>query len=154
MEWFQFMPHGYWKNPQNQRNFLENLSKELGVKNPIDWGKITVKDFYDHGGHSLLRRTSIVEVLRKNYPGNFLRIFTRNCQEIKWELEWFSNLPRYGRGHWLSYENQLNFLDSIAMKYHVSQPNDWKRITSSLIKSKGGQVCHLSMTMSFLCRDC
>jgi hypothetical protein len=79
MEWFETLPHGYWRDPSNQRNFLENLSKKLEIKTPSDWGKVTIKDFHQNRGNTLLKGTSIIRVLRKNFPGNFLFVI---CYQI------------------------------------------------------------------------
>lgn len=63
------MPHGYWKDPQNQRNFLEKLGKKLKVKEPRDWGKITTQQVKENGGNSLLRMGTLFSALKRNYPG-------------------------------------------------------------------------------------
>lgn len=41
---------------------------------------------------------------------------------------------------WNNEENIRGFLDKIAREYHVEHVTQWKRITASLIKSKGGNV--------------
>ena len=40
---FHNIPHGFWKDLKNQRNFMEYLSQQLNIKNNEDWYKITTK---------------------------------------------------------------------------------------------------------------
>lgn len=37
-------------------------------------------------------------------------------------------------------KNQRNFLDEISATYKLNEPRDWKKLSSSLLKKKGGQV--------------
>lgn len=56
----------------NQRNFLEEVKKKLNIKEPSDWGKITIKDMRKVGGGSLLTgyyKGSILACLRSVYKG-------------------------------------------------------------------------------------
>lgn len=60
--------------------------------------------------------------------------------EIAWKREWFPKIPKYPGSFWNSKENQIAFLDDIAIDYKIKEPSDWSRVTLSLVRKKGGQV--------------
>lgn len=124
-----YHPIGFWTSKENQRNFLDKLAGELGIKESRDWGRVTQQQVINHKGGSLLAlyQFSLFNALQNVY------------NEIKWEREWFEYLPKYPDSYWDSTENQRNFLDSIASEYHIRQSRDWKRVSKTVIKNKGGQ---------------
>lgn len=40
-EWFSRTPGHYWKS-EKLRNFFDEVAKKYGIKNPSEWGSITV----------------------------------------------------------------------------------------------------------------
>lgn len=74
-EWFQNIPsvgYGFWKSPRNQKIFFETLGKELGIKEPKEWGNISSKKIAQHGGEALLKNyfnNSVFKALKSVYPG-------------------------------------------------------------------------------------
>lgn len=60
---------------------------------------------------------------------------------MKWSKEWFPTIPKYSPSYWLSESNQKRFLDEISSQFGIVKPSDWARITISLVKGQGGQVC-------------
>jgi hypothetical protein len=44
---------GYWKDPKNQRMFMQKLATKLNIKTPEDWYKVDYKTFLKEGGHFL-----------------------------------------------------------------------------------------------------
>lgn len=61
----------------NHRNFLDEIAKQLKIQIPSDWGKISVKHFYELGGRTLLNNNngSLLVCLQSVYKGIHLRIF-------------------------------------------------------------------------------
>lgn len=134
---------GYWSIQENQRSFLETAAKTLGIERSSSWGKVTTLRIKELGGYGLLNRYegSLLLALRSVYPGSFLLLlFPLILVEINWKQEWFRNVPKYKPNFWNSLENQREFLDNIAKTYHINSANEWKKISSSLICKKGGQV--------------
>lgn len=72
MKHFKYRCKGYWRNQANQRNFLENLARKLGIKDHRDWGKISRAQVYKHGGSGLLNHfnNSVFQTITKAFPGN------------------------------------------------------------------------------------
>lgn len=68
----QKLPKSYWKDPKNQRRFLDELVRTLKIENPSDWGKVTHKQVRAvEGGHMLLESHggSLFRALKTAYPG-------------------------------------------------------------------------------------
>lgn len=60
--------------------------------------------------------------------------------DVEWNREWFSNIPRFPKTHWNSQENCRKFIDEITTSNNVGKIGDWRKVTLSLIRSKGGRV--------------
>lgn len=69
----------------------------------------------------------------------FARFFLKTLPDIEWKREWF-NIPRFSQEHWNSRDNTTKFLDGIAKETNITTLTDWRRITITFIKSKGGFV--------------
>lgn len=61
-------------------------------------------------------------------------------EDIEWKREWFTRKHKYGSEYWESQENCRIFLDSVAKENGIATAQDWRRVTSSVIKKKGGMV--------------
>ena len=48
------MPRNYWKDPQNQRAFLESIAKDLNITKPADWYSVTTAQLKEMGGSTLV----------------------------------------------------------------------------------------------------
>lgn len=59
---------------------------------------------------------------------------------MKWDLNWFPANSKYPQKYWKYLNNQRDFMDSIAREYHVTQPQDWRRVSLTIIRNKGGSV--------------
>ncbi len=79
------LPRGYWKDINNQRTFLTNLSVKLSIllflsqvtkaeiKDPSDWYKLSHHQFIQHGAGGLLNhyKGSFIHALQNIFPGSF-----------------------------------------------------------------------------------
>jgi len=50
------LPSGFWHKKQNQRDFLDKLEIDLGLKGKHDWINVTKKHFLEKGGGTLLKK--------------------------------------------------------------------------------------------------
>lgn len=60
--------------------------------------------------------------------------------DVEWKREWFSNIPRFPKSHWNSIDNCLLFMKDIASTPKVNGNVDWRKVTVTLIRNKGGMV--------------
>lgn len=63
------VPPGYWECADNVREFLELLRREVDVKSQDDWYRISGEEVGRLHGGSLLKQMTLLEALRKAYPG-------------------------------------------------------------------------------------
>ena len=150
LEWFPHLTeyfNGFWNKKKNQRNFMTKFAKKFHIKKPEDWGNITLNLFMQAGGTSVLDHyeNSLLKALENIYPGLWENKCYINEIEISWKREWFVNLSKFPHDYWNLIENQRKFLDEIASEYNIKTPNDWKRVSMSLIRKKGGQVSENSL---------
>ncbi len=45
----------HWRNLHTQKEFFDNLAKELKITTPNDWYKVTLEQVFERGGRSVLR---------------------------------------------------------------------------------------------------
>lgn len=80
----------------NQKSFLDDVAKQLGIVTPQEWSKVTfqvslhsyvltLKQLIDLGGSGVLSyyRNSIFRMLQKVYS------------DIQWDRNWFVHLPKF-----------------------------------------------------------
>lgn len=73
-EWFSNLkehPIKFWTEKETQRKFFENLSLQLRVHEPKDWGKVSTRQVIKLGGNSILRiyGRSLFRALKHIFPG-------------------------------------------------------------------------------------
>lgn len=69
------VPKSYWNSAENQRKFLDEIKNKFHIKEPRDWGKVTVRDIQSAGGISILERyyqRSLFKCLQTVYRGFFI----------------------------------------------------------------------------------
>ena len=62
---------GFWLQRSNQRIFLDEFAKKNGIKQPQDWGTVTVSQMRSQNGGSLLDlyNNSVLRTLKEVYTG-------------------------------------------------------------------------------------
>ena len=115
-------PPGFWSKEENIKNFLLDLKKQLKIKTPGEWNKITKNHIKSNGGHRLLQKYSMFELKSKIYPEN-------------------SNLfkpTRKSVGYWDKKENINQFLNKLKEKYNLKTKDDWEKLNHKEIQINGG----------------
>lgn len=64
-------PRKFWTQSSNQRLFLTQVASQLGIKNPCEWGSVTVKQLEKRGGRGLTNKfgRSVLRTLQSAFPG-------------------------------------------------------------------------------------
>ncbi len=124
-QWPKRPPTRDWTTLDKQRQFLEQVAKDMNIVTIDGWSKVTVKDVKQRGGAALVNyyNGSLTALLRSVYP------------QHNWEATKFNRMPRH---YWPIPENQQQFMRSIASKYNIATQDDWKKITSEVILQEGG----------------
>lgn len=64
------VPLRYWESQENQRKFLEQFAIQNNIKQPYEWGKVSVQKIKSSGGSFLNEyRGSLRKALQNLYRG-------------------------------------------------------------------------------------
>ena len=117
---FSIKPHDYWSSVDNQRKFMDDLGKKIGVNSDADlekWYEQSVQLLAANGGWRVaaLYRNSLPKLLSAMYP------------HYDWQLWKFP-----GRiGKVLKSEVELGKLFTfLESSLEIREPQDWYRVTS------------------------
>jgi len=89
-EWlFPRVPTNFWRQPENQRRYMDWLGKRLGFRRPEDWHRVRQQDFANNHGASLL---GVYRTLR-----NLLREL---LPDLDWDGQWTERKRRAARIGW------------------------------------------------------
>ena len=123
------LPRGWWKDVQNQREFLERIGPKLGVKQVsfkhrsakgVAKSSLKLSDWYGVARHQVEKQgggglfvaggySSLYEALKAVYP------------EHDWVLSRFVGINRVEAGYWTDPNNHRAFLDRLATKLHIKE---------------------------------
>lgn len=80
-EWFVKVPRSHWISPTNCRNAFDKLKLHFNIKEPEDWGKITIKEISKKVPMTILRKykASLFLCLQAVYPGFQNTLFPNLC---------------------------------------------------------------------------
>ena len=126
VEWWRMsrVPVGSWDNPQRRRQYLKWLEQRLNFKEPSDWYRITMDDFYVNFGGSLqVYVPSIIELTKELYP------------KYEWHPWRFKIAPS---GTWINPETHRKFLEWVAVQRSNEDFTDWYSISGEELDALGG----------------
>ena len=112
----------FWEDKENILQFLEKLKQKYNLNTPENWNSITQKYIQENGGRSLLRKYSM---------------FDLKCMACPEGKSFYNKKPKPA-GYWENERNRNHFFESLAHKYNLKTPQDWKRISLHQIVSHGG----------------
>jgi hypothetical protein len=106
------------------RNTLNRIGKELGIKHLYDWYKIDSKS-----------NPEFRQLLRK-YGNSLQKALEINYSEYKW-LSW--RFPRVITGFWESESNQKTFMDWMGKQLSFKELEDWYQVRVEDFNKYGGR---------------
>jgi hypothetical protein len=65
---FPHTPKGYWEDHDNQRNFVEWLSKQLKIQKMEDWYRVSIQQIQKLAPNILFQERALADVLKDVYP--------------------------------------------------------------------------------------
>jgi hypothetical protein len=118
-------PHGKLSTLEDQRRFMVEVGKKLGINRLEDWLKIDSKIIIEHGGGVILDmyNSHVHLMLEALFP------------ERKWHQWEFTKVPR---SFWKDSDNQRLYLDWLGKKLNVQTLDDWYNIPFSKLKDHSG----------------
>lgn len=115
-----------WTERTHRRAFLEDLAKDMDIREAADWQRVTREVVERRGGRPMLRLfPSLFDLLQDTYP----------------EREWVEAVcrRRVRPGYWDSAENRREFVAAVAKKFRVENERDWERVTKENVREMGGR---------------
>lgn len=110
-------PNNYWDLIDNQKIFLEELSKKFEISNLDDWLSVKVEDIKKNGGSGLLSKySSFYECLENIYPNHF------------WDISKGKNHPK---NYWNNIDNQRKYFEEIRKQLNIHDLEDWRSVNIS-----------------------
>ena len=117
---------GTWKKFENHKIYAEWLGKKLGYTNMDDWYKITMKDFHNNYGHTMMANyynCSPINFILKVYP------------DYKWLMWKFNSVLK---GYWKNKDNHKIYGDWLFQEQGYTNMEDWYKITKDKISDNYG----------------
>jgi len=121
------VPKGFFKNINNQKKYMNWLSKQLGYTKIEDWYKITTKDFKNNNGSYLTTKYKGFKNLIKSIFNNY-----------NW-LDWKFNVTVVG--FWKNLDNQKIFMNWLGIELGYTKIEDWYKISyKEIINNYGSRL--------------
>ncbi|HXT58797.1 MAG TPA: hypothetical protein VN699_09175 [Pirellulales bacterium] len=116
-EWlFRQAPLRFWSDRRNHRRYMAWLAKQLNIRRPQDWYRVSNADFEAHkGGAFLLEYNSTISAAIMAYAPRY-----------DWKEWLFSGTPK---GFWDSRRNRRRYLEWLGAQLGYKKPDDWYAIT-------------------------
>jgi len=120
------IPARHWQSVANQRQFLDWLGEQVGLKNMEGWYKVSASEIKKRGGAGLLTHYggSVAKALKTVYP------------DTVWQFWKFSSVPI---GEWEDIANQRAYMDWYAKEYGVKTAADWYKVSAADIYQRQGR---------------
>ena len=109
----------YWTHSENQKQYMEWLSKELKIEHWEDWYQVTRKSITGNYGTSLLR-------LYEDSPSKLIISFFPQFPWIPWKF----NVPN---NFWADPFNQKQYMIWLGKELKIASMDDWYHITKEVI---------------------
>lgn len=118
-EWFPSLPtypHSYWTSFENRVKFLEEIKVKYQIKEPKDWGNISIQKVKESGGEYMLKKyynESLFQCLQSLYKGTFKcgSHVSKKSHGKKNGSQIFLSTNSY----WKELENGRNFLEEVRV---------------------------------------
>lgn len=110
---FYQLPRNYWKDINNQKQYLERFYLDSGYTTMEDWYKCDTRTLCQHDKSALTYIRSIPRILKKVYP------------DYNW-CEW--KFKTSTRGFWENKDNHRRYMDWLFNELGYSDIEDWYKI--------------------------
>jgi hypothetical protein len=115
-------PRGFWKDINTQRNALEKIGTQLGVKELNDWYSVDRK--------TITRELSFISNI---YKGSLYTTLKEIYPQHDWNPLKFTKVPK---GYWKDANTQRTALEKIGSELGVKELDDWYTVDRGFVTSK------------------
>lgn len=132
---FQKVPRGFWENLDHQREFMDFVAQELGIKTP--WNSMLWEKWYDVSGKDLqsFGGARLINGLFKMSVGNLVAHAYPEHHWIKWKFS------RIGKHSWNDISLQKEYLDWVFTMENMKSLEDWYNMSKKrLIELHGSSL--------------
>ena len=109
---FKTVKSGYWKDINNQIEYVNWLGEELNIKSHDDWYKVTAGNIIDNYGATLLQY----------YNNSHINLFKNIFKDVNW-LPW--KFSKTTRGYWKDIKNQRTYMEWLSKQLNINKYEDW-----------------------------
>eukprot|EP01114_Cavostelium_apophysatum_P023792 TRINITY_DN9076_c0_g1_i1.p1 TRINITY_DN9076_c0_g1~~TRINITY_DN9076_c0_g1_i1.p1 ORF type:complete len:404 (-),score=59.76 TRINITY_DN9076_c0_g1_i1:239-1450(-) len=121
--------YGYFANPSNRREFVENFANHMGYSHWTDFYGIKSDDFVKLGGTALLHRY---------YNGSLRNAVMQILPEHDWDPSKFTELNTSWKDKTIADDRQ--FFDLIGSRLNIRRPEDWYKAKIEDVLEHGGSA--------------
>jgi hypothetical protein len=127
---FHWIPPAFWLNKNNQRQYLEEVAKELKFSNLSDWYTVTPGQLQQYR----------LDNISEQYEGSIVSALQHLYPSYNWGASKFDYIPspRKSARYWHDILHQKVFFDQLAVKLHIQRPEDWYGVSTKTVMEKGG----------------
>lgn len=126
---FECVPHGFWHDARNRRNYVEWVAQELKIDDAScreSWYSVKVSDVQSKGGAGLLQQ---------QYGGSLQKLLCDVFPDTDWKPWLFEQVPS---NFWSRTENVRTFLLWLAEQLNVTHMVDWHKVSLQQMSLLGG----------------
>ena len=135
---FGRVSHQFWKDKENQKNYMNWISSQLNIQKPQDWFDVTAEVIYNHLPQKiplpyiqkLIERDGFS--LLSLYGFSMRKLLVTVYPDIEQEIPpWrFHDLPPK---FWNNKENHKKFINYLAKELNIKTQEDWYHVTNEVI---------------------
>lgn len=122
---FRITPRRFWKDPRNHRRYMKWLGRQLGIRRPSAWYRVSNHDFEEHkGGAFMLHYRSTVSLAIMSY-----------LPDYDWKEWMFDKTPK---GFWNDKRNRRRYMSWLGKRLGVKSIAAWYSVTDQDFRANFG----------------
>lgn len=121
---FSSVNAGFWREKENQLDYLQWFSDQRNMKRKEDWYNITTRDLLVNGGDGILVQ----------YNNSISSMLTEVFPDHKWQIWRFQQVPK---GFYDNLDNKRDYFDWLEDELEIKELSDWYRISLDQIAKIG-----------------
>ena len=113
---------GFWDKKENLQNLIHEISEKLNLKTPEDWEQISSAKIREFGGGRAIAKYSLSTLKSMAFP----------------DYHFIKRKKYISKGHWNDFDNVLQFLNKLQLKYNLNTLDDWNKLSAIQVRNLPG----------------